>query len=452
VYVADYGNNRIRKITAAGVVTTLAGSGSAAFADGNGTSASFNQPTGVTVDGSGNVYVADQNNHRIRKITADGVVTTLAGSGSAAFANGNGTSASFYYPTGVTVDGSGNVYVADLYNHRIRKITIGPKIVVNGTLPSATLNQTYAGFTFNSTGTNAPVAWSVSEGTLPPGMTFNATTATLSGTPTAAGTYTFILRLDSGGYSDEIEVVLNVESVVLVQGGTLPAGTGLAGQTVSTFYIGKYEVTWDEWQEVTAWAVANGYSDLANVGAGSAGSHPVHSVCWFDVVKWCNAKSQKAGLAPVYELSGAIYKTGQSVPTVNSSANGYRLPTEAEWEWAARGGVSSQGYTYSGSNDVNAVAWYDGNSLNAPVLIENGRGSWQVGQKAPNELGLFDMSGNVFEWCWDADQIQNRYLRGGGWHFYGADACRVFDRSISRSTTTSNTYSGFRLARSSSGN
>jgi len=123
LYVADYGNHLIRKITSAGVVTTLAGSGSIGSANGTGTSASFYNPYGVAVDGSGNVYVADKNNHLIRKITSAGVVTTLAGSGSIGSANGTGTSASFYNPYGVAVDGSGNVYVADIDNHLIRKIT-----------------------------------------------------------------------------------------------------------------------------------------------------------------------------------------------------------------------------------------------------------------------------------------------------------------------------------------
>ena len=123
VYVADNGNHRIRKITPAGVVTTLAGSGSAAFTDGAGTSASFNVPRGVAVDASGLVYVADTNNHRIRKVSATGVVTTLAGSGSGAFADGAGTSASFSNPWGVAVDANGAVYVGDWGNNRIRKVT-----------------------------------------------------------------------------------------------------------------------------------------------------------------------------------------------------------------------------------------------------------------------------------------------------------------------------------------
>ena len=123
VYVADQVNHRIRKITTSGVVSTLAGSGTPGYADGTGTSAKFNYPNGVAVDGAGNVYVADLSNHRIRKITALGVVSTLAGSGASGYTDGTGTSAKFSYPNGVAVDGAGNVYVADYFNHRIRKIT-----------------------------------------------------------------------------------------------------------------------------------------------------------------------------------------------------------------------------------------------------------------------------------------------------------------------------------------
>ena len=121
VYVADVGNSRIRTITSAGVITTLAGS-TQGFANGTGTAAQFYNPYGVAVDSSGTVYVADYYNQRIRKITTAGVVTTLAGSGTASFKDGNGTAAQFYDPSGVAVDSSGTVYVADYDNNRIRKI------------------------------------------------------------------------------------------------------------------------------------------------------------------------------------------------------------------------------------------------------------------------------------------------------------------------------------------
>ena len=123
VYVADRNNHKIRKITSAGVVSTLAGYGTQGATDGTGTAASFNYPSGVTVDASGNVHVADTNNHKIRKITPAGVVSTLAGSGDAGATDGTGTAASFFNPYGVTVDASGNVYVADKNNNKIRKIT-----------------------------------------------------------------------------------------------------------------------------------------------------------------------------------------------------------------------------------------------------------------------------------------------------------------------------------------
>lgn len=123
VYVADSGNNEIRKITPAGVVSTLAGTGFQGNANGIGPLASFYFPRGVAVDSSGNVYVSDSNNNEIRKITPGGLVSTLAGSGSAGNSDGSGTAASFSDPYGIAVDSSGNVYVADSNNSEIRKIT-----------------------------------------------------------------------------------------------------------------------------------------------------------------------------------------------------------------------------------------------------------------------------------------------------------------------------------------
>jgi sugar lactone lactonase YvrE len=121
--VADSGNNRIRKISSDGVVTTLAGSGTSGFADGTGTAARFYSPYGVAVDSGGNVYVADSGNARIRKISSGGVVTTLAGGGTSGFADGTGMAARFNLPYGVAVDSAGNVYVGDYLFFRIRKIS-----------------------------------------------------------------------------------------------------------------------------------------------------------------------------------------------------------------------------------------------------------------------------------------------------------------------------------------
>ncbi len=122
MYVADAGdNNRIRRIGADGAVATLAGS-QEGFADGAGTAARFNTPSGLALDDAGNLYVADTGNHAIRKVTPQGVVTTLAGNGVAGFREGRGAQAQFNGPIGVAVDGAGNVYVADTYNDRIRRI------------------------------------------------------------------------------------------------------------------------------------------------------------------------------------------------------------------------------------------------------------------------------------------------------------------------------------------
>ncbi len=123
LYVADTGNDLIRMISSSGTVTTLAGGGPIGAVNGTGTAASFNSPVGVAIDASGNIYVADAGNNLIREISPAGLVSTLAGSGTASFANGTGTSASFNFPNGVAVDASGNVYVADLENRLIRKIT-----------------------------------------------------------------------------------------------------------------------------------------------------------------------------------------------------------------------------------------------------------------------------------------------------------------------------------------
>jgi formylglycine-generating enzyme required for sulfatase activity len=232
--------------------------------------------------------------------------------------------------------------------------------------------------------------------------------------------------------------------MVLVRGGTLPRGSELAGQVVKDFQIGKYEMTWGEWKAVRDWAVTKGY-DLAGVGGtypkNRGDNLPVVYVSWYDVVKWCNARSEKEGKPAVYEANGAVYRSGEfglegpSAVTMKSGVNGYRLPLEKEWEWAARGGVSSKGYTYSGSNVVGEVAWLD-----------EREGTKAVGGKKANELGLYDMSGNVWEWCWDAAGAIRRN-RGGCWD-NPASGCTVVSRS-NNTPPFSHTNNGFRVVLSS---
>ncbi len=189
--------------------------------------------------------------------------------------------------------------------------------------------------------------------------------------------------------------------------------------------------------------MGHGY-DLANIGAGSGDSFPVTDVNWYHVVKWCNARSEMEGLTPVYTVNGSTYRTGDSAPVVNANANGYRLPGEAEWEFAARGGVNTHGYDYSGSNDWNAVAWCWGNT-GYPTNTTH-----SVATKQANELGLSDMSGNVWEWCYDwypGYEGSLRVVRGGSWS-NDAAYCRVAGRYYYDPSGTDG-YVGFRVARSS---
>ncbi|MBI4324890.1 MAG: SUMF1/EgtB/PvdO family nonheme iron enzyme [Chloroflexi bacterium] len=185
---------------------------------------------------------------------------------------------------------------------------------------------------------------------------------------------------------------------------------------VSGFYMDKYEVTKGLWDEVYTWAVGHGYS-FDNPGRGQAANHPVQTVNWYDVVKWCNARSEMRGLAPVYYTDTAqttVYRTGRSglsASAVKWTANGYRLPTEAEWEKAARGGLAghhfpwpSLGGNYADHfNGSKANYWqsgdpFEGNTVpTTPVGYSNGSQT-PAGTDMANGYGLYDMAGNVWEW------------------------------------------------------
>jgi hypothetical protein len=243
-------------------------------------------------------------------------------------------------------------------------------------------------------------------------------------------------------YASALAAIAPRNPLVSIQGGTLPKTSARAGTQVGNFQLGMYAVTVAEWQGVRQWAIENGFAMAEGTAGGS--KHPVTEVNWYDCVKWCNAKSIMEGLDPVYSVKGqeGYYARGQFGPEGSDiviwyAKSGYRLPTEAEREWAAGGGRNSQGYKFAGSDNVDAVGWHSGNS--SDVLHA-------VGEKAANELGLYDMSGNVWEWCWDLLKTTRR-ICGGSWDCT-AKCCDVDSRSYAYPDGRKMSY-GFRLARSS---
>ena len=246
------------------------------------------------------------------------------------------------------------------------------------------------------------------------------------------------------GFTFSVHAGSEPGKMISVQGGVFPEGSPFKGTMVESFSLGKTETTWSEWQAVRAFAETNGY-DLKKAPANALPDHPVQGISWFDALKWCNAKSEMEGLEPVYLTKGEVFKTGNVVPGINPKANGYRLPGGAEWEWAARGGSASQGFTYSGGNDLNKVAWNWNNSAGAKQDMSDGRGTWPVGLKEANELGFHDMSGNVAEWSGDQANGPFRGIRGGAW--YGAASDCAVNLTNFSSAELGFQFIGFRVAR-----
>ncbi len=284
----------------------------------------------------------------------------------------------------------------------------------------------------------------------------NVTTKAVAGIYQPFVAYSFRAKARSlynrSDYSNTVVGSVHVGDAGLAQitGGTYKMGSNDAldygaspahAVTVAPFYLDKYEITYEKWTEVRDWALKHGYAGT-DIAAGQNGynpigaNHPVTSVNWYDVLKWCNARSEKDGLTPVYYTNSTmavVYRTGDldlTIDAVKWSADGYRLPTEAEWEFAARGGNQGHDYIYSGSNVIDNAAWMFTNSSNK---------THPVGEKIANELGMFDMSGNAWEWCWDwngtyvgssptdpkgASSGTSRTLRGGSFD-YISNYCRV---------------------------
>jgi formylglycine-generating enzyme required for sulfatase activity len=206
------------------------------------------------------------------------------------------------------------------------------------------------------------------------------------------------------------------------------------------FYIGKFQVTQQEWIQTMGENPSAFLGDIQN---------PVESITWYDAVLFLNRRSEQAGLEPFYNIdkenpdpnNTSVTDEIRWYITINENANGYRLPTNLEWEYAAGGGQLTRGYVFSGSNDLPEVSWFFRTSGDEfldgiwhwPTLEANNGRPRPVGQKMPNELGLYDMSGNVREWIFNwyhPEQLtpfegEWRTVRGGSW-VAGEDANRIY--------------------------
>lgn len=276
-----------------------------------------------------------------------------------------------------------------------------------------------------------------------------------------------VLFFSCGKKTTEPEIP-DISNMVFVPGGTFTmgdtAGIGFDEElpthsvTLNSFYMAKYLVTQGEYEAIMGNNPASGFGVGDNI--------PVYDVNWYDAIKYCNLRSIQEKLKPVYSISGStnpddwgeVPDFGDDDSTwaaviCNWNATGYRLPTEAEWEYAARGATDNPDYLYSGSDNIDEVAWYIDNS---------GSSTPAVGGKAPNGLEIYDMSGNVYEWCWDwfdasyyksspsknptgPESGSRRMLRGGSWDFHDY-FCRVSCRG-NNTPFSKYHYNGFRICR-----
>jgi len=265
--------------------------------------------------------------------------------------------------------------------------------------------------------------------------------------------------IESDIASVDYTINLDCTEMVFVPGGTFIMGDSrfegdtdfhlpTHSVTLNSFYMDKYLVTQGEYEAIVG--------SIPYLGVGKGDNYPIYNVNWYDAIAYCNLRSMNEGLTPAYTIDGITDPADwvlsyEMIVMCDWVADGYRLPTEAEWEYAARGGTNDPDYLYSGSDNFDEVAWCNVNS---------GGKTHPVGEKAPNGLGIYDMSGNLWEWCWDwydrysSDSLDNptgpesgnrRSIRGGSWTF-NAGNCRVGNRGCDY-PIRKGTVIGFRVCR-----
>lgn len=317
----------------------------------------------------------------------------------------------------------------------------------------------------NSTGTGATAVATVSGGAVTSAKiatravtsTLLAAGLTLSGT--TIGTFSGDgSELNLTGFAAPPPGMVLVPTGTFIMGDVVDTTVGTdanpIGVTVSTFYMDANEVSFSQWQSVYSYAITQGYG-FVHAGEGKAANHPVQTVDWYDVVKWCNARSEQAGKTPVYYTDArftTVYRTGEVAVFASWGANGYRLPTEAEWEKAARGGLIGHRFPWGNVINQNLANYFGSTASYRYDLGPNGYNAiGRIGGTSPatspvgsfpaNGYGLYDMAGNVWEWCWDRYGTPNaggidprgpaagslRVVRGGGWDSF-AQGCRSAQR------------------------
>ena len=326
-----------------------------------------------------------------------------------------------------------------------------------------------------------------------PGTHTNTFVAGIAGANVGAGSVVLVNSSGQLGSVDTIplsqmpvEVVAPPPGMVLIPAGSYTMGNSVGDDdlwypaapvtvNVSAFYMDVNLVSYSQWQSVYFWALGHGYEFFYN-GSGKAANHPVHSLSWYDCVRWCNMRSEQAGKTPMYYTDAGLtqvfrYNMETTIYT-KWTANGYRLPTEAEWEKAARGGLSGERFPW-GAPITDHLANYNGQYYgydlapvghNAAVAYGGLPYTSPIGYFAPNGYGLYDMAGNLFQWCWDwyaptyaggsdphgpaegsPSDFPHRIVRGGSWDSYFS-FLRCASRIPSRPDATDH-YTGFRCVR-----